>query len=312
MRRLTPLLVLLAAVLAFPAVASAAATFGISDQQAGTFSNPLFAPLKAKVARYITPYDVMSDEPQRERLDAWVKGATAARQRILISFEHSRREGREGRLPSVKEYTREITKFKRKYPRIKEISSWNEVNRRYDPRRREGQPTWKSPKRVAEYYMAARKVFRGSKIVGLDILDENNPNRSIKFIQSFKRHARPAPKYYGVHNYSDTNRFSQSRTRRMIRAIGRGAEVWLTETGGIVALGSGTNSSFPYDEQRAARALGCMFDIARDQKQVKRLYVYQFNGAPQGASFDAGLVDASGAVARPGYEVAQKRRARNC
>ena len=106
MRRLTPLLVLLAAVLAFPAVASAAATFGISDQQAGTFSNPLFAPLKSKVARYITPYDVMSDEPQRERLDAWVKGATAARQRILISFEHSRREGREGRLPSVGEYTR--------------------------------------------------------------------------------------------------------------------------------------------------------------------------------------------------------------
>ena len=310
MRRLTPLLLLLAALLAFPAGASAAAIFGISDQQAGTFSNPLFKPLKSKVARYITPYDVMSDKAQRERLDAWVKGATSAKQRILISFEHSRREGREGRLPSVAEYTRELRKFKKKYPRIREISSWNEVNRRYDPRRREGQPTWNKPKRVAEYYMAARKVFRGSKIVGLDILDENNPNRSIKYIRTFKRYARPAPKYYGVHNYSDTNRFSQSRTRRMIKAIGRGAEVWLTETGGIVALTA--SNSFPYDEQRAARALGCMFDIARDQKQVKRLYVYQFNGAPQGASFDAGLVDASGTIKRPGYAVAQKRRARNC
>ena len=275
MRRLTPLLVLLAALLAFPAGASAKATFGISDQQAGTFSNPLFAPLKSRVARYITPYDVMSDPVQRDRLDAWVKGATAAKQRILISFEHSRREGREGRLPSVNEYTRELRKFKKKYPRIKEISSWNEVNRRYDPRRREGQPTWNKPKRVAEYYMAARKVFRGSKIVGLDILDENNPNRSIKYIRTFKRY-----------------------------------EIWLTETGGIVALGTG--NSFPYDEQRAARALGCMFDIARDQKQVKRLYVYQFNGAPAGSSFDAGLVDASGTIARPGYAVAQKRRARNC
>jgi Glycosyl hydrolase catalytic core len=311
MRRLTPLLVLLIAALAVPAGASAA-TFGISDQQASTFSNPLFAPLKSKVARYITPYDVMSDPVQRERLDAWVKAATAARQRILVSFEHSRRAGREGRLPSVREYTREITKFKRKYPRIKEISSWNEVNRRYDAARREGQPTWKSPKRVAEYYMAARKVFRGSKIVGLDILDENNPNRSIKFIRSFKRYAKPAPKYYGVHNYSDTNRFSQTRTRRMIAAIGKGAEIWLTETGGIVALGSATNVSFPYDEQRAARALGCMFDIARDQKQVKRLYVYQFHGAAAGASFDAGLVDGAGTATRPGYAVAQQRKARNC
>ena len=187
MRRLSPLLLLLAALLAFPAGASAAATFGISDQQAGTFSNPLFKPLKSKVARYITPYDVMSDKAQRERLDAWVKGATRAKQRILVSFEHSRREGREGRLPSVAEYTRELRKFKKKYPKIREISSWNEVNRRYDAARREGQPTWNNPRRVAQYYMAARKVFKGSKIVGLVILVENNPNCSIKLIMDCKR-----------------------------------------------------------------------------------------------------------------------------
>ena len=50
--------------------------------------------------------------------------------------------------------------------------------------------------------------------------------------------------------------------------------MWLTETGGIVKLGR----AFPRNEARAARALGCMFDIARDNRRVKRLYVYQFNG----------------------------------
>ena len=53
----------------------------------------------------------------------------------------------------------------------------NEVNRksfRLPDGGVEGQPTWNKPRRAAEYYMAARKVFRGAKIVALDILDENN------------------------------------------------------------------------------------------------------------------------------------------
>ena len=114
-------------------------------------------------------------------------------------------------------YTKELKKFKKAYPDVKEISPWNEVNRCHarDRRQRPGpadqalQPDT-GPKRVAQYYMAARKVFKGSKytIVGLDILDEQNVNKTIKYLQSFLRHASPDPKVIGFHNYSDTNRFS--------------------------------------------------------------------------------------------------------
>ena len=58
MRRLLIPIAALIALLAIPAGASAY-TLGVSDQQASTFTNPLFAPLKFKAARYITPYDVM-------------------------------------------------------------------------------------------------------------------------------------------------------------------------------------------------------------------------------------------------------------
>src|ERR687887_440829 len=90
MRRLLLSIAALLAVLAVPAGAGAY-TLGVSDQQASTFTDPNFAALKFKAARYITPYDVMDDPASKAQLDAWVSAARGAHQRILISFEHSHR-----------------------------------------------------------------------------------------------------------------------------------------------------------------------------------------------------------------------------
>jgi hypothetical protein len=133
MRRILIPIAALIAVLAIPAGAGAY-TLGVSDQQAGTFTNPLFKPLHFKAARYITPYDVMDSAEDRAQLDAWLGAAERANQKILISFEHSHRGIRATKLPSVATYTRELKKFKAAYPRIKEISPWNEVNRKISKR----------------------------------------------------------------------------------------------------------------------------------------------------------------------------------
>ena len=45
------------------------------------------------------------------------------------------------------------------------------------------------------------------------------------------------PKIWGLHDYSDVNRFESWRTAEIDRALG--GQVWLTETGGIVQFGSG-------------------------------------------------------------------------
>jgi len=310
MRRI-PLIIAALAVLAVPAGASAA-TVGISDQQAGTFTNPLYAPLKMRAARYIAPYDVMGNAQERADLDAWISAARAAHQKILVSFEHSYNGSKAKKLPSTATYTKALKAFKKAYPTVHEISPWNEVNRKIfsvGGGQYQGQPTYKSPKKVADYYMAARKVFSGSKytIVGIDLLDQNNVASSIRFLKSFLGYAHPRPKVIGLHNYSDTNRFSSKRTRAVLSAFP--GKVWLTETGGLVKLGT----SFSYSLSRASKALGCMFTLAKSTSRIQRLYVYQFNPAPdpQTTRFDAGLINPDGSK-RPGYTVVQKRKARAC
>jgi hypothetical protein len=316
MRRLVIPIAVLIALLAIPAGAGAY-TLGVSDQQAQTFTNPLFGPLNFKAARYITPYDVMDSPADKAQWDAWYSAATAARQKVLVSFEHSHRSNsRAVKAPTVAAYTKELKKFKAAYPKVREISPWNEVNRchRTISGSVQGQPTklcslTTGPKATAQYYMAVRKVFPGSKytIVGLDILDEQNVNKTVKYLQSFLRHASPDPKVIGFHNYSDTNRFSTTRTKRVLAAF-RG-KVWLTETGGIVKLGR----SFPASTSRASKALGCMFTLAKSNSRISALFVYQFNppADPATADFDAGLINPDQTL-RPGYNVVKTRKARSC
>ena len=85
-------------------------------------------------------------------------------------------------------------------------------------------------------------------------------------------------------------------------------KVWLTETGGLVKLGR----SFPRSTTRAAKALGCMFTLAKSNSRIQRLYVYQFNPAFSASDdFDAGLINPDGSK-RPGYAVVQAKKARSC
>jgi hypothetical protein len=313
MRRLVLPIALLCALAASASPASAAVTVGISDQQAVTFTNPLYAPLKLKVARYIAPYDVMSDADQRQKWDAWYKAALAANQKILIAFEHSRTEGKEQKAPSTSAYKKALTSLKKSYPRISDVTVWNEINRCQEGGRTEGQPRslckgTSGAKKLLAYYKAAKQVFKGKKIAAIDILDERDPGPAVKYIKNFKKVAKGThPKYWGVHNYTDTNRFSPKRTSAILKAIGKGGKVWLTETGGIVRLGT----SLPTSESRATKALGCMFSIAKKFKQIERLYVYQFNPGAPGASFDAGLINNDGTT-RGGYDVVKARKARTC
>ena len=297
-----------------PDGASAGVTVGISDQQAASFESPLYPPLNLRIARYITPYDVMRDAVQLGRLDAWIDNAFAAGQDILISFEHSRIPGREARVPSNSEFQREMKKFKAVYgSRVEAISPWNEVNVCQKNGRTEGQPpricrSTTGPKIVAGYYRVARKVFTGKKIVALDVLDAKDVKPAVKYVKAFRKVAKPKPKYWGIHNYSDTNRGSTSRTRALIAAIGdRKAEVWLTETGGQLKLRGNV-----FGEAEAAKALKCMFSMPKLFPQIKRLYIYQFHGAQKTEEFDAGLVDSTLKKKRKGYRVVQKRQSAKC
>lgn len=316
MRRLASLTLTSAALLALAAApgASAAPTYGISDQQAATFANPNYKALKLKAARYVAPFDVMFDATQLARWDAWYKAAKADRQKILVSFEHSRTAGKQRLTPTVGQYSTAMKAFHKAYPSVKEINTWNEVNACQRPGETERQPLGickpSKAKLLVQFYGVSRKVFKGATIIPMDVLDDRAASASsaVKYIKAFKKASKTLPKVWGIHNYSDTNRFSQTRTKKIIKAIGPKGDIWLLETGGQLNVFGGSESQ---KAAKAAKALKCMFYIAKKTSRVKRVYIYQFNGAAPGAGFDAGLVNPDNSK-RPGWTVVKKRQSAKC
>jgi hypothetical protein len=294
MRRaaLTLPLVLVALLAAIPAGAQAY-TVGFSEQQPGMFSDPLFQGLNVHQARLIVSWNAAQTDEAAE-VDAWLSAAQGAGVEPLVSFNHARDcFARTCTLPSVAAYTQAFLAFHRRWPEVRTISPWNEANHF-------SQPTWKNPRRAASYYNAVRANCAGCTIVAADVLDQGGVGR---WLRKFQRYARGKPRIWGLHNYSDTNRFRSTGTRAVLAAV-RG-QVWLTETGGVVHFGT----SFPENAKRAARATKFMFRLARSSPRIARLYIYQWTGATQATRFDAGLMDPSGQP-RPAFYVVQQTLAK--
>jgi hypothetical protein len=280
--------------------AEAAVLVGVADQSPAMFSQPLFTQLKVKRSRAFPAWNVALKRGQRAALDDWLNAARVARIQPLISFSQSvgsRCPRRPCKLPTVREFTRAFRAFRKRWPFVKVISPWNEANHR-------SQPTFKNPKRAAQYYNVVRKHCRGCKIVAADVIDETNMER---WLNVFKRYAKK-PRLWGLHNYRDTNPRRGQKfggTRRLVRAV-RG-QIWLTETGGLArfVLPSG-GTLFPYSLSRQNRAVKRMFKLAkRYQSRIKRLYIYNWFGQTRSNRFDAGLVNPDG-TRRPAYNTVRR------
>jgi hypothetical protein len=281
---------------------------GIGDQQPEMFTNPLWLQLHTKIARYIAPYDAVVRPYSLQLARAWIAMAEARHQQVLVAFYHS--EYTPTKMPSVAVYERDVKKFVALFPKVKQYQAWNETNRGNVAH------LFSSPSALqsAEYYKALRSVCHGCTLTGLDILDGPSVSPSLRYIGEFKRdiaHLKvPMPQLWGLHNYSDTNRFQSTRTRAILAAVP--GQVWLTETGGIVKFGGAFPNKKGSGLRRAARALTYMFRLAASNSRVKRLYIFQWSGATGAARFDAGLTDPH-YNPRPGYvTVCKQLRAANC
>jgi hypothetical protein len=233
-----------------------------------------------RYARLITPWNSIFTEP--DRLDGWLQAAKSAGIDPLVAFNHARTDQCPGRpcvLPTVARYSAAFHVFHLKYPWVRTIQPWNEANH-------QSQPTGKNPKRAAQFYNVVRSNCHGCTITAADVLDSPNLRR---WLAGFKRYAAGKPRLWGLHNYTDTNRFRSAGTHAMLRFVkGR---LWLTETGGIVAFTTaGGKVALRHDEKRARRAIDFLFRLARSSKRITRVYVYQWRKTQTGDRFDAGLV----------------------
>jgi hypothetical protein len=137
-------------------------------------------------------------------------------------------------------------------------------------------------------------VCSGCTVIGLDVLDGYYIGSTLNYISEFKREIyrleTVMPKLWGLHNYSDVNRLESWRTSDLVKALG--GQVWLTETGGIVKFAGSFPNNHGSGLTRAAKVIKYMFGLAGALAQVKRLYIYDWNGGSASTRFDAGITNA--------------------
>jgi hypothetical protein len=281
---------------------------GLGNEQPGMFKNSLWKQLKTKIVRYVAPYDAVAHPYSLELATQFIRAAEAAHQEVLVAFYHS--EYTPTKLPNLTSYQRDVAKFIKLFPHVRQYEAWDESNRGNEP------PLFTSPSaaRTAQYYQQLIRVCHGCTVIGLDVLDQESIGGTLQYISEFKREIgrleTVMPKIWGLHNYSDINRLESWRTRDLVQALG--GQVWLTETGGIVKFGGSFPNKHGSGLTRAAKVLKYMFGLAGGLSQVKRLYIYDWTGGNASTRFDAGLTNAR-EQPRAGYVVVCKQlRAAKC
>ena len=292
--------------LALPSAASARipllpgephALVGIGDNGHSLFNDDRFRATGLRHVRLIVPYDVVrAGGGQLAEADNWLRAARDQGLEPLVSFGYSGRRGNRRRgkpwrwhLPSVAEYGAAVREFRARYPWVRELTTWNEANHK------KIQPTGLHPKRTAGYYRELRRqcAVAGCRVVAVDLLI-TGANRTWRWVRTFQRHAGPGPHTWGLHNYPDVNRLSDSATRGFLRRF-RG-DVWFTETGGIVKFGT----RWRRDEARAGRAVSHAFKLAQISPRIKRVYLYHWREIRANKRWDSALISWDGRP-RDGY-----------
>jgi hypothetical protein len=276
---------------------------GIADNNPGMFRSPYFRVLHTAISRYVAPYDVADRPSDLAAVNAWLAVAEAQHVEPLIAFYHSRL--RPNQLPSVARYTLEIKRFIALHPQIAAYSAWNEANRGTVSAPGESSIRGPNPSQSAAYYLALKRACPRCTIVGLDVLDSTNVGSTIRYIHAFQRDVHgQLPSVWGLHNYSDANRFRNKGTKAVLAAVH--GQLWLTETGGVVKFGREFPNVRGAGLKRARRALAFAFKLAESSPRITRLYIFAWFGVASTARFDAGLMDRHGNP-RPGYDVVLKR-----
>ena len=277
------------AALAAPASAqpSSSTIVGMGEQSPEMFQDARFHATGIRHARLLVPYDLVKRGGwPLWSADLWLERARRDGIEPLVSFGHSMSKRRQFRLPSVREYSRRVAEFRARYPWVREFSTWNEANLG------SVQPTGRHPRRTAVYYRALKRQCRGCTVVAVELLTTSNW-RMWRWVRAFRHRAGRGRLIFGLHNYPDMTRLRSKATRLFLRRV-KNAEVWITETGGIVR-----HRHYRYNEGRAARVIRHVFRVTERFPRITRLYLYnwQYDG---NSRWDSGLIS-EGGTERMGY-----------
>ncbi len=288
----------------FAPATSGAYVVGVADQSPTLFTNTWFQQLAPKRTRYITPID--SVLKQRATVDAWMRAAHAAGMEVVVAFNPpvgmkcpniGRAKG--CKLVSTTNYRRDFVAFRKRYPWVRIYQPWNEVNNLT-------QPTAGSPAAVVTYYRIAKANCAGCTLLGGDIQDLPNMVSYVKqLLRAFAAGHVATPRIWGLHNYTDTNRFVADKSSSMRKAAKLlPGKIWLTETAGLFRFQpQNARQSFRPSLARQKRAMQAIFaQASRYRSKIDRVYLYQWFAPPASNRWDSAILDAHG-LPRPVFGV---------
>lgn len=262
---------------------------GVADQKPDLFTDPRFLALGVKRARRAIAWDALTSPWQTAELDAWMNAARAAGVSPLLTFDRSRLDGRTRVLPTSAQLLDQFRALRARYPWAREFSAFNEPNF-----------LGLRPETIAGYYRVMRRSCPSCTILGADLLDlPSTP----AWVRRFVRVAGQ-PKVWGFHNYVTANRFQTSRTRALLQATT--GQLWLTETGGLVARRNRSLIPLPEGPTHAAEVTRFILGpLAALSPRITRAYLYQWDASSSTDTWDSAFVGPDG-KARPALGVLKK------
>jgi hypothetical protein len=274
---------------------------GIGDENVAMFTDPQFLALGIKQVRFDVSWDVFSksyhDHYRLSILEAWLALAHADGLTPLISFDHSDRKGQNGKLPTAAQFSSAFKEFRAYYPWVTEFVTWDEANFY-------GEAISHNPRRAAAYYHALRHDCPTCTILAPDLLDIRDRFQAVPMVRwarEFIRDAHVQPAVWALNNYVGANSLSTASTKQLLRAVH--GDVWLVETGGIVALPHRGRVGFPLTQKHAAKVDHFLLTrMAALSPRIQRIYLYEWRPVRRHAGWDSALLDYDGAP-RPGYDV---------
>ena len=211
------------AALALPAVAAAKPVLAVGDQKPSMFADPRFRWLSIRHSRLVVSWRVEQTKWERE-LGRRVAGRRQARRRATRWSPSATSWGgkRRAELPSVKEYTRAVADFRKRYPWVRDYTPWNEANHC-------SQPTCHHPARAAAYYDVLRARARAAPSSPPTCSTSATWSRGCARSAATPRATRASG---ACTTTSTSTACAPPGTKHLLKAVQ--GTIWITETGGIV------------------------------------------------------------------------------
>jgi hypothetical protein len=298
---------------------------GIGDDKPDMFADPRFLALGVKTVRYDMHWDALSVGWERKAVMFWMNAAHAHHLDVLVTIDHSdkviykkvkvKKKEKNGKtvtvtvkkafsqtrvLPSPTSYGNAFKAFHRMFPWVKNFVTWDETNFT-------GEATYDKEALVAQYYKALRKDCSSCTILAAEFLDVSKHEGGVPMATWAKKFIKALgyqPGYWGLNDYEDANHLVTTSTRQLLKAVS--GNIWLAETGGIVARKAHPHADFPQNAAHAAKVDSFILKtLGSLSSRIQRIYLYEWDAKTKHDSWDTALISYTGAP-RESYMVLAK------